>query len=71
MDKFPTQHLDPMRNTRHQSSNGANRRRPDVAGGAVVMRPVEERRRAAPATVARKFGSGAATIRAAETEISD
>ena len=26
VDKFPTQHLDPMRSIRLQSSNGANRR---------------------------------------------
>ncbi len=31
VNKFPTQHLDPMRNIRLQSSNGANRRRPSVA----------------------------------------
>ena len=30
MNKFPTQHLDPMRNIRPQSSNGANRRIGDV-----------------------------------------
>ncbi len=35
MDKFPTQHLDPMRNIRPQSSNGANRRFADVADRAL------------------------------------
>ncbi len=31
VDKFPTQHLDPMRSIRLQSSNGANRRGAGVA----------------------------------------